>query len=215
MTEDEAIEVLWNYHHVNHSLRPADLVFVLGSNDARVAAWAACLYRQGLAERILFSGGAGRFTEGLASTEAERFAEVARANGVPGEAILIENRSSNTGENVQFSRRVLEEKGIYPAKILAVQKPYMERRTLATLEVQWPGIEVQVTSPPLSFGDYLTPELPRELVVSAMVGDFQRILEYPRQGFSSEQPVTNEAMEAFRVLIRAGFTSQLLKETVI
>lgn len=212
MTEDEAIEVLWNYHHVNHALRPADLVFVLGSNDTRVAAWAARLFRQGLAERILFSGGAGRFTEGLASTEAERFAEVARANGVPAEAILIENRSTNTGENVQFSRKVLEGEGFFPQKILAVQKPYMERRTLATLEVQWPEVEVQVSSPPLSFSDYLTSDLPRDLVVSAMVGDFQRIMEYPRLGFSSVQPVTEEAMEAFRVLTGAGFTSQLLKD---
>lgn len=57
----------------------------------------------------------------------------------------------------------------------------------------------------------MTPELPRELVVSAMVGDFQRILEYPRQGFSTEQPVTPEAMQAFRTLVEAGYDSQLLK----
>ena len=44
-----------------------------------------------------------------------------------------------------------------------------------------------------------------------MVGDFQRILEYPRQGFSTEQPVTPEAMQAFRTLVEAGYDSQLLK----
>ena len=37
MTPDEAIEILWNYHHVGQELRPADLIFVLGSNDVRVA----------------------------------------------------------------------------------------------------------------------------------------------------------------------------------
>ena len=44
-----------------------------------------------------------------------------------------------------------------------------------------------------------------------MVGDFQRILEYPKQGFSTEQPVTPEAMAAFRTLVEAGYGSQLLK----
>ena len=42
-------------------------------------------------------------------------------------------------------------------------------------------------------------------------GDFQRILEYPKQGFSTEQPVTPEAMAAFRTLVEAGYGSQLLK----
>ena len=44
-----------------------------------------------------------------------------------------------------------------------------------------------------------------------MVGDFQRILEYPKQGFSTEQPVPPEAMAAFRTLVEAGYGSQLLK----
>ncbi|MFR1410905.1 MAG: hypothetical protein ACLSUW_00370 [Akkermansia sp.] len=98
-----------------------------------------------------------------------------------------------------------------PVSLIALQKPYMERRTLATLQAQWPEARVAVSSPPVTFRGYLTAELPQELVVSAMVGDFQRILEYPRQGFSTEQPVTPEAMEAFRTLVEAGYDSQLLR----
>lgn len=132
--------------------------------------------------------------------------------GVPGDCILIENKSTNTGENVRFSRAVLEKAGIpEPSSIIALQKPYMERRTLATLQAQWPEVRVAVSSPPFSFREYLTRELPQDLVVSAMVGDFQRILEYPKQGFSTEQPVTPETMAAFRTLVEAGYGSQLLK----
>ena len=60
MTPDEAIEILWNYHHVGQELHPADLIFVLGSNDVRVAEYAAELYKRHLAPVILFSGGMGR-----------------------------------------------------------------------------------------------------------------------------------------------------------
>ena len=69
--------------------------------------------------------------------------------GVPGDCILIENKSTNTGENVRFSRAVLEKAGIpEPSSIIALQKPYMERRTLATLQAQWPEVRVAVSSPP-------------------------------------------------------------------
>lgn len=212
MTPEEAIETLWDYHHVKQELRPADLIFILGSNDVRVAQYAAELYKRNLAPTLLFSGGVGRFTGEWAVTEAELFAAAAMEKGVPEKAILIENKSTNTGENVRYSREILKKAGIpEPVSLIALQKPYMERRTLATLQAQWPEAQVVVGSPPVSFREYLTPELPRQLVVSAMVGDFQRILEYPRQGFSTEQPVPPEAMEAFRTLVEAGYDSQLLK----
>lgn len=212
MTSEEAIEILWDYHHVKQVLHPAELIFILGSNDIRVAEYAAELYARKLAPLLLFSGGMGRFTGEWAVPEAELFAEAAMKKGVPGDCILIENKSTNTGENVRFSRAVLEKAGIpEPSSLIALQKPYMERRTLATLQAQWPEARVAVSSPPFTFREYLTGELPQELVVSAMVGDFQRILEYPKQGFSTEQPVTPEAMAAFRTLVEAGYGSQLLK----
>ena len=44
MTPEEAIAILWDYHHVKQELRPAELIFILGSNDIRVAEYAAELY---------------------------------------------------------------------------------------------------------------------------------------------------------------------------
>lgn len=77
MTPEEAIEILWEYHHVKQELRPADLIFILGSNDVRVAEYAAELYARKLAPLLLFSGGMGRFTGEWAVPEAELFAEAA------------------------------------------------------------------------------------------------------------------------------------------
>lgn len=210
MTREEAVHTLWEYHRLHQRLHRADLIFVLGSNDPRVAVRAAQLYHEGLAPRILFSGGRGRFTENDTLSEAERFARVAVAKGVPEESILLEPESTNTGENIRFSRRVLEGAGLAVGRVLAVQKPYMERRTLASLEAQWPEVAVQVTSPSMSFEEYLTAELTEEFVINAMVGDFQRIVEYPKRGFASVQPIPLEAREAFETLVRAGYGTQLL-----
>jgi uncharacterized SAM-binding protein YcdF (DUF218 family) len=208
MTPSDAL-TLWNYHQVHHEPEVSDLIFVLGSNDLRVADRAAALFHDGLAPLILFSGGTGRLTEGWTETEAEQFAARARELGVPAEAILIENRSTNTGENIRFSRELLFEKDLSPKSILAVQKPYMERRVLAAMEVQWPGVSLRVTSPRLSFSDYCTEEIPERLVIEAMVGDFQRILDYPALGFASVQEVPREVMEAFMNLRDQGFIGQL------
>ncbi len=57
-------------------------------------------------------------------------------------SILIEKNSTNTGENVQFTRKLLAEHGLDPQKFIVVQKPYMERRAFATFLRYWPEKEV-------------------------------------------------------------------------
>ena len=84
--------------------------------------------RKGLAPRILFSGGQGNFTEAWEESEAVIFARRAEELGMSREAILVETASSNTGENIKNSHRLLKEKGLLPKRIILVQKPFMERR---------------------------------------------------------------------------------------
>jgi uncharacterized SAM-binding protein YcdF (DUF218 family) len=201
--------VLWDYHRLNHPLAAADGILVFGSNDLRVAAHAAELFHAGLAPWILFSGARGRMTEHWPETEAAAMARVAREHGVPEQVILIEDRATHTGENIRFSRDLLAASGIPIATAIVVQKPYMERRTIAALDIQWPEAAFRASSPPLGFQDYLTPGLPSGLVIAAMVGDFQRLLDYPALGFASEQEVPAEALEAYHQLVAAGFGGQL------
>lgn len=98
---------------------------------------------------------------------------------MPAEHILVENTSISTGHNIQNSYELIKDAHI--KSIILVQKPYMERRTYATFMKQWPGetIDVCVTSPHISFADYPTPDLPLEKVINLMVGDLQRIIDYP------------------------------------
>lgn len=201
--------VLWAYHRLGHELVPSDGILVFGSNDLRVAAHAAELYHAGLAPWILFSGARGRMTEHWPETEAVAMARVAREHGVPESNIHIEDRATNTGENIRFSRELLAASGIRVSTAIVVQKPYMERRSIAALDVQWPEARFLASSPPLGFSEYLTPELPADLVLAAMVGDFQRILDYPALGFASEQEVPAEALEAFHLLVASGFGGRL------
>jgi uncharacterized SAM-binding protein YcdF (DUF218 family) len=210
-------ETLWNYHLLRHQIAKADAIMVLCSHDERVAERGAQLFLEGWAPLIIFSGGQGAITKQLwDEPEAERFARIAMEMNVPRESILVESASTNTGENVQFTRKLLAEKGLDPQKFILVQKPYMERRTYATFLRYWPEKELIVTSPQVSFGDYLAHYSNRALsaadVVGIMVGDLQRIKLYPALGFQIAQEIPDEVWEAFERLVRAGYDKYLIAE---
>lgn len=205
-----AAKKLWDYHHLNQLPEKSDCILVLGSHDLRVADRGAELYLQGWAPILLFSGGLGNVTKGIwTEPEADQFARIALDKGVPAEAIFIENQSTNTGENIIFSQRLLKEKGLDPQVFLLVQKPYMERRSYATFARHWPEKKLIVTSPQISFEEYPNKELPMEKVINMMVGDLQRIKIYPEKGFQVFQEIPADVWDAYERLIGWGFTKHL------
>jgi uncharacterized SAM-binding protein YcdF (DUF218 family) len=209
---DQLAQTIWDYHHLHHEIEPSDLILALGSNDTRVAAYAADLYLQGFAPLLLFSGNVGALTKDqFTKPEAEVFADIARQKGVPDEVILLEPESTNTGENIAFSRRVLAARGFDPARIILVQKPYMERRAFATFRQRWPEKEVLVTSPPIPFSEYCNELLPRDKVINIMVGDLQRIKLYPSLGFQIAQEIPDDVWQAYETLISWGYDEHLMK----
>ena len=210
---DTLAKVIWDYHHLNHQLKKADCIFVLGSHDTRVAEYAADLFLQGYAPYIIFSGGFGNLTTGVfEKSEAEIFADIAKKKGVPKNKILIENKSTNTGENVQFTKQLLKDKELDFNSFILVQKPYMERRTYVTFKKVWPEKEFTVTSPQVYFEDYPNDEIPKEKVINIMVGDLQRIKIYPAKGFQIPQEIPDSVWQAYEDLVKAGFTKHLVKE---
>lgn len=216
MEKNECIQLLWNYHLMGHKLQKADCILVLGSHDLRVAEHAADLYLQGWADRIIFSGGLGRLTEGMwQRPEADVFAEAAMQKGVPESRMWKENRSTNTGENLRLTQKLMDEKGVDYQKFIVVQKPYMERRAYATFKKHFPDKDCLISSPPLNYQDYCIPgdpEISHERVIHLIVGDLQRLWVYAEKGFQIPQEVPAEVMEAYEMLIRMGYTEHLVAE---
>jgi uncharacterized SAM-binding protein YcdF (DUF218 family) len=138
MISNETLQLakkLWDYHHMHHALEKADCILTLGSHDLRVAERAAQLYLEGWAPIMIFSGGLGNFTKEMwTETEADKFAAIALNMGVPEASILVENKSTNTGENILFTQQLLARKNLDPRSFIVVQKPYMERRSYATFK---------------------------------------------------------------------------------
>ena len=209
-------EKIWHYHQMNHQLEKADAILVLCSHDKKVAERGARLFLDGWAPLLIFSGGLGTITKDFwTEPEADQFAEIAVKMGVPGANILIENKSTNTGENVLLTKKLLAERQIDPQKFILVQKPYMERRSFATFKNFWPEKEALVTSPQISFAEYLNgyanENLSTDDVIDIMVGDLQRIKLYAEKGFQIYQEIPEDVWAAFEELVGLGYNRRLIK----
>jgi hypothetical protein len=134
-----------------------DVIAVFGNQVLATFTEACSLFRAGFAQQLLFSGGCGHSTEllraniaksarygrflldgliGDAWPEADMFAKMAQIEfGIPADKILIENASTNTGENARFSMALLSQLASAPHNILVMQDPVLQRRTMLTLSL--------------------------------------------------------------------------------
>ena len=187
-----------------------------GNFNTDIARRAAQLYLQGYAPKILFTGGLGRNTEGLLpEPEAVRFAKAAMECGVPEADIILEDKSTNTKENILFTREKLEELGLAHGHILGVHQPFMERRIAAAMGVYWPEQSFTVTCPQVTIPEYLARAkdqgISENASISVIVGDFQRIELYARLGYQLPQQIPQEAWDAYHKLVSMGYDKHLVK----
>ena len=118
----------------------------------------------------------------------------------------------NTAENIGFTRELLQERGIRPDRVVIAVKPFMQRRTWATMAVQWPEMPATIASPKLTLDEYFTDELTPEKIINIMLGDLQRIWIYGRRGWSAPQQIPENVLAAYSCLKGLGFTKHLIPE---
>ena len=210
------LQTIWDFLCLSQPPQKADVIVGFGNFNTDIARRAAELYHQGIAPKILFTGGLGRNTEGLLpEPEASRFARVAMECGVPREDIILEDKSRNTAENIHFTKALLEERRIKHDHILGVHQPFMERRILAAMGVYWPEQSFSVTSPQVTIPEYLARAkqqgVSENASVSVIVGDFQRMDLYAKKGWQLPQEIPEKCWAAFNELVELGFDQQLAK----
>ena len=212
----EPLQVIWDYLCLHQAPQKADVIVGFGNFNEDIPRRAAELYLQGYAPKILFAGGLGRNTVGLLpESEAARFARVAMSCGVPEEAIIKEDKSTNTAENIHFTKALLEELNVPHDHILGVHQPFMERRITAAMGVYWPEQSFSVTSPQVTIPQYLEAAKAQGITenasISVIVGDFQRMKLYADKGWQLPQEIPQAAWDAFDRLVALGYDKQLAK----
>lgn len=165
----------------------AELVLAMGGSDLGVADTAVRAFFERQAEWLICTGGFGKDTTGvLAEPESVLYAKRCIKLGVPESRILIEDQSTNSGENFRFAKALMEKRGIRPRGGIIASKPYMAKRAWATGTRQWPEVTWGVVYQKAELEEYLQQRGEAAEVLELMVGDLQRLRVY---GGSFQEPV--------------------------
>lgn len=206
---DELAEAIWKYSQLNQKLEEADIIAVFGSYGNLQAEYGIQLFKEGWAPLILFSGGLNE----LGKSEAEDYNKIAIKAGILDSKIIVEGKATNTGENIIFTKEILRKKGIPIKKLIVVHKPYMERRTYATLRKRWPDIKAIITSPQISYEDYceILPKegISKELFINIIVSVLKKTKLYEERGFAIHQSIPKEIWASYLELVSLGYNKRL------
>ncbi|WBW59163.1 YdcF family protein [Klebsiella electrica] len=135
---------------------PAVDIVVLAGNAVIPTIDAACRLAADVGVPLLISGGVGHSTVFLYDAvrndpryrsvpvdgrpEAHILADIAHLFWhIPRDKIVVEDRSTNCGENARFTRERLAATGLAPRAGVVLQDPTMQRRTMATFARVWQG----------------------------------------------------------------------------
>lgn len=208
--------ILWRYHNVGRDILTINnsIIIGLGSYELRVADFCARLFRSGIGNQIIFTGKNGNWTTDLwgeQCIEAEIFANRVKSF-IPEKDIILEKEARNIGENILFSRRLINEANLIYNNIILATKPNTTRRAYATTLALWPEVKdkLLVTSPSYNFDD-ISLKTNTESIISELVGDLERIIVYPDKGFQIPQEIPFQVIEAYDRLRNSGFTTHCLK----
>lgn len=177
----EEIRKITEYIFLQSDPQKADLALVFGTRHQEAINAVYELYRNKLVDKILVSGGVNRVT---GENESEEMSKKLVVMGVDQKDIILEGKSTNSLENVLFSRDVIEKKFGFTVikKIIAIVKHYHSRRALMTLKKHFPETVklIPVTYEIYGFtkDDWFTNESGVEKVLS----EWEKIPKYLSQG---------------------------------
>lgn len=189
---------IFNYLYMKEPVIEVDAVIGFGHFDLKIPTFCAELYLAQLAPLIIFTGGVGAGSADFTEPEAMVFRKYLHQHYpliAPG-AIITEYSSTNTAENILFTRQLLEKQ--YPAKqlgagirsVMLVASPFRQRRVYQTMALHFPEIQL-VNCPPAT-------TLPKEIelfgskqqqLLAQLPGEVQRLIDYPQKGRIKSIPV--------------------------
>ena len=179
-----------------------DLLMVFGVGNELLGERAADLFlearklRPGV--RIVFAGGVGRATppqwvaQGRSEAQALSEAFLARVAFLAPDlvdaaraAIILEDKSTNSGQNVAFTLARLAALGVHPTSILVIHNPLFQLRSALATWLRQSGLAIPATG----FAPYridLTRLSDAQLyaAVRFSLGEIDRLRNYPAQGFT-------------------------------
>ena len=191
---------------------PVDAIVGFGTFDLGLPRLCAELYERGCAPWLIFTGGIGAGTADLGQPEADAWsAELRRSHPqIPAAHLILENRSTNTAENIRFSAELLRTN--YPdlalgtgiRRVIIVASPSRLRRVALTWQQLQPTVPLVRDRPrAATYTSERTLYAAKGFDYDAhLIGELDRIIDYAARGWIKREPLPDNIAEAHQPLRR-------------
>lgn len=175
------IEKITNYIFLKSSLQQADLALVFGTRHIEVINQIYKLYQDKFINKILVSGGINRINN---KNEALEISKKLISLEVEQQDIILEDQSTNSLENVLFSKKIIDERFGFNniKKIIVVAKHYHSRRALMTLKKHFHGTVKLMLAPYELYGFTKNNWFENEVGKKKVMSEWKKIQKYLKKG---------------------------------
>ncbi len=184
-----------------------DYILGFGHFDMDIPHQCLQLYQQVSGAVVIYSGGIGAGTADLGQPEADAFLAYSKSRmAIDEDDFLIENRSTNTAENMQFSLKKLAGQiknfdAGQPVNVALVANPYRQRRVQLTFRKHWPAASPLNAPPETSFAHELKKFEKKGFdLVELMLGEIERIINYSKKGWIEKTEVPADILDIYHQL---------------
>lgn len=225
--------------HKHFAMEQADMLILLGNSLVHTWEEAAKAFLHGIAKAFMIVGGIGHSTDSLRHTVARHAAYrdidvkdrpeadiikdiVVKHWGIPEDRIIVENQSTNCGDNASKALDVLLGTNCLPESMILMQDPTMQLRTHASFLQAWSRVTNKTFINYASFipclvkkdhaiefegHDHLGQLWTLERFLSLMMGEIPRLLDHPDgygpkgRGFIAHVDIPDDVQAAYGRLL--------------
>lgn len=193
---------LWNYLSSPEKLIYADYLLIMGCNELNFVRYAAELYKQGYARKIVATG--GNMVDNM--LESRKIVHLLCDHGIDEQDILVEEKAKNTFENLEFSKRLFKS----GERILIVHRPFCKMRAYHTALKVLADYQVGIWSPHYAFDEYVKLYHSSDRLINLLVGELYRMIMYPKLGFFGQVIIPGDVIRSYNNLVSVGYTDNLI-----
>ena len=198
---------IFQFLNKKDALQKADVIIGFGHFDMNIPRQCCDLYLKGYGKKIIYTGGVGAGSADFKNAEAVEFLNYTKAHfpQIPAEDIIIEDRSTNTGENIRFSMEKMREvspdlnfeSGIRSAILVAT--PARQLRVYLTVKMHLKNIRLINLPPETTLEENIALfDQKNESFTKQLKGELDRLMIYPAQGLCEKIDIPGTVLEAYQ-----------------
>lgn len=195
------ISIIWDWLAISDKLEKADLIFLFGGATMDIVDKGFELINCHYAPVILTSGNNGTFgNPKWTKPSADIFRDYLVKKGINKNRIIVQNKSTNTLEDVTYSVPLLLKTKLLPKKIILVSCPVHQRRAYATFKKQFP-YRVQIINQPCHEKNPIQMD-DKELKETGIrcLQEYDRLIMYAEKGDIEKQTIPHEVTQIVKKL---------------